>query len=369
MNERELDALIRDADPYASVRGIDLSADGQSLLEEIMLNVTPLTDRRQQRARRLKWLAAGVAAASIAVAVGIASVRPQPSDQTPPLVGPTTSPSDAPTQSPQIKFAAELIKASEQHPRYVLTAPGWTVQGVEGLTAGSGEVSYQKGERLLAISWLPASKFHAHQIARSDKGTRAQPVEVDGADGSLYDMGLAVSPDRQFFVLLPPVDGAFVEIRTTADWNRDDFLSVLGTVRSAGVTEWLSSLPADVVSSDDVPSKVDDVLRGIPLPPSFDKRQFDDLGTNDSYQFGAAVIGQAVSEWVDYWMAALKDDRRDDEHRAEQALSGAHEWPGLVAMQSKGDYPMVVWQITDAVAAGMPLPDEVSDYHAALGTR
>lgn len=366
MNERELDALIRDADPYASVRGIDLSADGQSLLEEIMLNATPL-DVQRRRVRRLKWLTAGVAAASIALAVGIASVRPQPSDQTPPIVGPTTSPTDAPTQSLQITFAAELIKAAEQHPRYVVGAPGWTVKGVEGLTADAGEVSYQKGERLLAISWLPASEFHAHEIARSDKGTRAQPVEVDGADGSMYDMGLAGSPDRQFFVLLPPVDGAFVEIRTTADWNRDDFLSVLGTVRSAGVTEWLSSLPADVVSSDDVPSKVDDVLRGIPLPPGFDKSQFDDLGTNDAYQFGAAVFGQVVCDWLDFWTAAKQAGRDDEVQEARDALSTARDWPALIEMQAKGGYPDVVWQITDAVAAGEEIPKEVRDYRAALG--
>lgn len=367
MNEHELDALIRDADPYASVRDVDLRADGQSLLEEIMLNVAPL-DTRRRRASRLKWLATGVAAASIAIAVGIASVRTNPSGQDAPITVPSHRPSQEPTQSPQIKFAAALIKAAEQHPRYVLTAPEWTVQGVEGLTAGSGEVSYEKDGRLLAISWLPASEFHAHELSRSDKGTRAQPVEVDGADGSMYDMGVAGSPDRQFFVLLPAEGPAFVEIRTTADWNRDDFLSVLGTVRSAGVTEWLSSLPADVVSSDDVPSKVDDVLQGIPLPPGFDKSQFDDLGTNDGYQFGAAVIGQVVSEWVDYWMAAKQAGRDDEVQKAQVALSGAHEWPGLVAMQDKGGYPDVIWQITDAVASGNDLPLEVKDYHAALST-
>ena len=345
------------------------------LLERLPRHPRDLAAFWSRRVRRLQWLTTGVAAASIALAVGVAGMQNKTSgpSPTPTIAGPTArpngQPTDGATQTPQIKFAAEIIQAAKRHPRYILGAPGWTVQGVEGLTADAGEVSYGSGERLLAISWLPASEFHAHEISRSDKGTRAQPIKVDGQDGSLYDMGAADNPERQFFVLLPPEGGAFIEIRTTANWDRDAFLDVMGTVRSASVEEWLSSLPADVVSPDQVDSKVDDVLKGVPLPPDFDKSQFDNLGANDTYQFGAKVIGQVVSEWVDYWMAAKQSGRDDEVQEAQEALGTARNWSALAEMQTKGGYPDVVWEITDAVAAGENLPPEVRDYHAALGTK
>ena len=48
---------------------------------------------------------------------------------------------------------------------------------------------------------------------------------------------------------------------------------------------------------------------------------------------------------------------------AADALSSTHRWRVLKRMDAEGDYPEVVWEIADQVAAGT-LPDE---YRQGLG--
>ena len=72
----------------------------------------------------------------------------------------------------------------------------------------------------------------------------------------------------------------------------------------------------------------------------------------DPYQLGAEVTGQYTCAWLDEFAAAR--DAGDDERAAEAArvLGTSREWPVLQLMDSEGDFPDVVWQYADDVAAG-----------------
>jgi hypothetical protein len=58
--------------------------------------------------------------------------------------------------------------------------------------------------------------------------------------------------------------------------------------------------------------------------------------------------------------------------RAVTAMASSHGWPILLEMDEEGDYPKVLWQIADAMAAnrmvlaGKPLTVEAG-YGSALG--
>jgi hypothetical protein len=128
-------------------------------------------------------------------------------------------------------------------------------------------------------------------------------------------------------------------------------------------------MPASVVRPDESDKAVDELVRGLPLPPGFDRSA---LGTGaaarDRYQLGFQVVAAVACGWFDRWVNGDATARKE----AVAAMQTAREWPVLKQMERDGAYGEVLLQYVDAMAAdgkivgGKPLSVEES-YEGALG--
>ena len=163
--------------------------------------------------------------------------------------------------------------------------------------------------------------------------------------------------------MLKPRGDIFVELRTGGIWTRKDFDRVLGKVARVDVPTWLAALPPEIVTDGKVAEAAGKALAGVPLPPGFGIAKLDVPGTNDPYQFGAAVAGQVGCAWIAEWVRADQAGDQQAKAAAAAALRGSHGWKVLNDMNAAGDYPEAFWEIADKVAAGS-VPDK---YQESLG--
>lgn len=170
-------------------------------------------------------------------------------------------------------------------------------------------------------------------------------------------------PIHDFTAIWADDDGRTIEVRANAT-DMDNFKALLATVRRVDVDAWLSSLPPSVIKLADRGAVVDEMLKGIPVPPGFDASavKAQDL-TSDRYQLGAAVAGAVACAWIDRWDAARKQDDTTIAHQAVAAMATAKEWPILKEMAKQGAYPAFVQEFADAMAGpgdwhGRPLAKE-----------
>ena len=77
-----------------------------------------------------------------------------------------------------------------------------------------------------------------------------------------------------------------------------------------------------------------------------------DSDEQDPYQLGAAIVGQYACAWISEYAAAqgVGDQARVDE--ATRVMGTSPDWPVLQKMDPDGDYPEVVWEFSDKLAAG-----------------
>jgi len=101
----------------------------------------------------------------------------------------------------------------------------------------------------------------------------------------------------------------------------------------------------------------------VPLPPKFDRAALNAVGTNDPYQFGAAVAARVGCGWITEWQRANKAGDQAALKKAADALRGSHQWKFLRQMSKDGAYPQVFWEVADRTAAGSP----PAGYRDALG--
>jgi hypothetical protein len=84
------------------------------------------------------------------------------------------------------------------------------------------------------------------------------------------------------------------------------------------------------------------------------------------------VTGAIACAWIDRWVAARRADDDVGRRNAVSAMQSSHGWPILLGMDEEGDYPEVLWELADVMAAnapvsgGKPLSIEES-YQSALG--
>jgi hypothetical protein len=240
------------------------------------------------------------------------------------------------------RFAEAAIRAAESSPR--LLVEGWEVTRVDEWSAGRGEMTFARDGRTLDLSWGDEGPLK-DGIERL-RGTRVAgaPATVGRFEGTndfvaRWDDVLArgVAPSAE----------AFVE--------------TLEDIHRVGAEEWLEALPDSAVAPRAQAATVQEMLRGIPVPPGFVAPEATGE-TRDRYQLGARVAGAVACAWI---------ERGGDEARG--ALATARRWPILNEMNAAGDYPEVLWQYADAfasggdVAAGKPGVTVQDSYRDALG--
>ena len=379
MTDELIDGLVAGAAAYddTAVLAIDLHGAEQALLEEIMSTSvsgqpaeqsvpthpgvaetqTPQPtawpdrqssgwNRRPARGRLVAVLAALAVAAVLAGAMVLPSLV-SPDDLTGGHSG---------TDRTSEPFSAAARQVAGANPRLLVDAPGWRVTHVEEFDPTDGEMRFSNGERQLQVNWRPAQQHGEYVADRRDVST-SRPVPVLGATGLMF----TYSP-RDFTVIAPVHGRVFLELRGGVG-DRAAFLRVLGRLEPVDVDTWLAAMPASVVRPAEEAEVVDEMLADVPVPVGFDTSTLPSGGTNDYYQYGARVSGLLTCAWIEDWKQARAQGDGTELRLAADALSSTHRWRVLKRMDAEGDYPEVVWEIADQVAAGT-LPDE---YRQGLG--
>lgn len=412
----DLDSRLRAADPY---RPADLDGADAVLMEEIVAQ-SPVDPAVRLRARRIRRgrvtlksrLAISVAtAAAVTAAIAVPVVIAGQDAVAPPRAGgPQVSAS--PQVVTPVRYAAAAVKVAEANPRVLVTGSDWKVRSMEGFSAAAGQMSFQRGpdqyrqepvygtrmspekrrafERALAngedalseagegpeeivgysrsndapslkVAWYPAAQHADWIVSRSGKGDPSRWVELWGRKALLVSYSAG-----DHAVVLPVQGKVFLELRGHSLGDEAAFLAFLtDSVEQVDVPTWLAAMPPEVVTVGGVQKALERVLADIPVPPGFDRNVFGRAQALDSYQFGAAVTGAVACGWIDEWkQARAAGDDAAAKHAADQ-LATSHDWKVLQEMDADGDFPEVVWEYADRMAAGQA----PAGAHGGLGCR
>jgi hypothetical protein len=351
MTDDQLDAAVRDADPYRPGLAGRLDGADETLLEEIM------SEKPATASWRRRLLPAVAAAAALTVALALPAVLRHRTDGERAAAIPTAS-AAVPAPADPTAWKAIVLKAAEQNPRLLIDEPGWTVTSVYGFVEDTGEIRFTRGDRVLEMNWYPQDEYRSYYVDRLDV-SKPRPDRISG--GWAGDVFTYSASD--FALMLKPRDDSFVELRTGGRWTRETFDQVLTHVKRADVKTWLAAMPPEIVTPERAGQAVIGVLAGVPLPPKFDTTALYGLGTNDAYQFGAQVMARVGCGWIGEWLRARRTGDVAAAQRAVAALRSSHNWAILKKMDADGGYPEVFWQYADRVAAGQT----PSGYQQGLG--
>lgn len=322
-----------------AVSELPLAAARAELLEEIMsAPVTERTAAEPWRASRRRWVAPIAAAAAVAALVAAPTyflARGGP--DTPAPAGDTgrTATSDD---------AAEEAEAA--HVWLVLDAPGWQVV-YSSDTEGWREVQYENGGQRLDVSVVAAkyrdSYVEDRQGINHPKVDPGAPVELAGADALMWPY----SADDHTAIGVA-AQGVYPEVRG-AGMGRDAYLALLAQLRWTDQAGFEATLPESSVTGAERSDVVDQMLSDIPMPP-----EWEDPGSTetDRYQLGAAVAGSVACGWIGEFDRATRAGDQPAASKAADAMATSRDWAILREMDAEGDYPEVVWEMADDLAAG-----------------
>lgn len=338
MNDHELDRLIARVNPYGDRTVANLPTGGAEadLLEELMDSptLTPIGEpgRPPRRVRRRLVLVA-VAAVTALIALGGVVV--------PRLGGPA---------APAPAYAAELIAVAETTERVLIDAPGWKIDRVIDFNATSGKMNFTKGQQRVTMAWAPAKAYQA-QLRDRGHDSRSERVEALGRAGTMFHYSASEQT-----TILQPKGRTFLEIRAELGSERA-YRDMLAKVRAVDVDTWLAALPDSVVTPDQKPAVIAQMLADIPRPEGFDTKPLLTRTTTDRYQVGARVTGTVACGWIDQWAAAKKRGDEEGARAAIAALRSAKSWKVLKEMEDQGHFAQGVWPVGDWIAAGKVSPN------------
>ena len=317
-----------------AVSRLPLEAGRAELLEEIMSTVAP--DRQTAEptplptSRRTRWVAPRAAAAVVAG-----------------LAGGTLWWQQHRPDGGSHRVAAPLGLSDGQ--AVVLDAPGWKVDSLSG-----DGIVFRKGDANLEITSYAAKDYASYVEDREhivDPPGPGEPIQVLGRAAQMW----AYSADDHT-ALREVQDGRWIELRAEG-LDQAGYLALLGRLRLTSEAEFEASLPDGYVTKAERPAAaarilgdIEDVTgAGFPPGTSFQLR---DGESKDRYQFGAEVVGQYTCAWLASFQDATAHDQPGRAAEAVRVLGTSRDWPILQDMNPQGDYPEVVWDYADQIAAG-----------------
>jgi hypothetical protein len=328
-----------------AVSRLPLESGRAELLEEIMTTVAPdrQTDPTPSRApRRNRWLAPLAAAAVVAGLAGGTlwwqQHRPDPADST--------------------RVATTSLPEGQA---VLLDAPGWEVD-----TLGGDGIMFRNGDAELEVTTYPAKDYESYVTDREhilDPPAPGEPIQVLGRAAQMW----AYSGDDHTAIREVEA-GHWMEFRAQG-LDKNAYLALLGQLRLTSDTEFEASLPQDyVVDGERLPDALEIIhaitrVSGADVPDG--TLAFGDGDDKDRYQFGAEVAGAYACAWLEEFENATTHGQAARAAEAARVLGTSREWPILKEMDAEGDYPEVVWQYADDVAAGR-VPE---GYREGLGCR
>ncbi|HET7443507.1 MAG TPA: hypothetical protein VFJ57_02480 [Solirubrobacterales bacterium] len=373
--DRELQRV--DRAPASVIDRLELGPAEAALLEAIVAE--PALDGAPDNAalpwpsarrRRLDLLGlAGTAAAAMAVAVLL-------------LFGGGAS------KSPSEAYGAEVVRFAESTPLLLLEGPGWRVQNVTQQKNGDGSMEFVTGKPIpyerLTISGRDKTRLYVSGMF--PPAVRQRKVELNWRRGSVPEWVATVRqmphPHGQLWVKAPVLETrADVDTRAesyvnqggpgnrqmNAYWSEGGYLlemraavpdlaafeERLGWLTKVDSETWLEAMPAKVVKAADHDTVVREMLKGIPVPATFDPKRIPDEGvTTNRYQVGATVAGTVSCLWFRQWGQARRTGDEQAEAEAVKAMGTSRRWPILREMNADGDYPETIWQDSAAMPSG-----------------
>jgi hypothetical protein len=108
-------------------------------------------------------------------------------------------------------------------------------------------------------------------------------------------------------------------------------------------------MPASMVTPDKSAAVAKEMLADVPLPAGFDASTLSIDYVQDSYQFGAHVIGAVTCVWLKDYASARAAHDEAGMATVDKALKTSPTWKTLLAMDKDGDYPNVIWEYANKV--------------------
>ena len=321
-----------------AIARLPLEAGRAELLEEIMSTVAPdrHTDRhaeptRLSTARRGRLVAPLAAAAAVAGLAG----------------GGVWWQQHRPAHDDPTHVASSLGLPTGQ--AVVLDAPGWKVDSLSG-----DGIMFRKGDANLEITSYPAKDYASYVEDREhivDPPAPGAPVEVLGRPAQMW----AYAADDHT-AIREVEDGHWMEFRAQG-LDQAGYLALLGELRLTTQAEFDASLPNGYVTEAERPAAAARILNDIEAVsgadfPSGTSFQLKDGDAKDRYQFGAEVVAQYTCAWLGSFEDATAHQQAGAAAEAARVLGTSRDWPILQEMDADGDYPEVVWDYADEVAAG-----------------
>lgn len=360
------DDLLTAADPYPeqSVEGLPLRAESQALMEEIMTTPTKTPAHNEPRARRRpRWVAPVVAAATVAavVAGAVALIGPQSEQDSPTDGAPAARQSD---RGPELQEDGPPVLQDEVPPptagnlRYVaLLADDWKMLDLSNGGRG-GSLAWSNGESSLEVTWYEAGDHRSYLNDRDDGDATKERASLLGQKGWAFRTRYTDSEDEQWWAsksapkasrgleqsgkkesgkkvlrvetMLPPVGDWFLAINAEVP-NEEAYQDLVASLTRVDRRTWLATLNDSVIQPKDAEAFLDEVGRGVPMPPDVTVTPEDLSLPQSPYQARAAFVTPVMCGWAEEFVAG-------DEH-ALTVLRESKDWPVMDALAEDGDLP------------------------------
>ena len=184
--------------------------------------------------------------------------------------------------SVQPAFADAAVRVAEANPRLLVTAPGWSIRHAYGFEVDSGYMIFGDGTHHLSFDWYPARYYRSYlRDRRKVGGVVHSTVLGHRATTVRYHRSPVNEPGLDYETLFSPWGAVGVGIRGIFS-SKSEYQKILSSLRRVDVDTWLNAMPPEVVQPDALDATIERMLRGVPLPPDFDRGveriRLDDLG-------------------------------------------------------------------------------------------
>jgi hypothetical protein len=219
------------------------------------------------------------------------------------------------------EFAAAAIQIAEANPRLLVSEPGWRIVRADEFELAEGELTFSDGSHQFDVNWYPAGQYERFLRDRASVSSPERGTLL-GQQATTVDYGR-----EEYATMLSPQGKVFIEVRGQLG-SKAAYEEILRSLQPVDVDTWLSAMPASTVRPEARAAAVDEMLRGIPLPPAFDAtalRSEDSISDRDSL---AVKVGNAVAcAWTTSWIAAGEAGEEAAADRAVEAVEGSDSWP------------------------------------------
>lgn len=253
MNDRQIDRLVRKAQPHAGpmVESLGLDGGGQELLEEIMSTTT--TPQVGPSGPEPEEVFDDVSLAIVSAAPALPVVI--------------------------VPGSGQILEATIGNPRLLVDDPAWKITHVVQYNPLEGSIWFVNGRQTLEVNWSKADTYQ-EDFKEPSENRKPVPFVVLGREGAMFTYG-----SNDFSVWMAPLGKNFVEFRGQGG-DKAAFKAVMGKLKQVSDKEWLAAMPTSVVTPARREKVAKQMLSDVPLPPGYDASKLSAEGTNSYYQYG-----------------------------------------------------------------------------------